>query len=264
MAPYTKIEWYESKWRAYAPNIPMDRGHLWHIMLDALPKDCEWIIGGNFDMTRRPQDKSKDCGRAISDLERFTWNGLLTAFQIHGHFIHQGGPRFSWSNGQRGNARRLARLHRFYMPTHNRLGIHPKAYFIHGCSVGWNHSPVQLEISTKNEDVRNTAFKWNVSYLQGDNIDMIEEKWNRCLRDAIFFYKLRQITRFYKQMSKQEAKEFQRDELDTRANLERAIAVLHEDVYNEAKQGEVNKLRHKVEEIETRKARGAVVRSRVK
>ena len=79
-------------------------------MLDALPKDCEWIMGGDFNMTEMLHDKSKDCGRSINDLEKFTWNELLTAFQIQDTFIHQGGPRFSWNNGQHGLARRLARL----------------------------------------------------------------------------------------------------------------------------------------------------------
>ena len=37
----------------YAPNIPTERRHLWHIMVDSLPKDCEWIIGGDFNMTER-------------------------------------------------------------------------------------------------------------------------------------------------------------------------------------------------------------------
>lgn len=29
----------------YAPNIPMERRHLWQLMMDFLPKDCKWIIG---------------------------------------------------------------------------------------------------------------------------------------------------------------------------------------------------------------------------
>ena len=56
----------------YAPNIPTDRQHLWHIMIDNLPKDYEWIIGGDFNMKERPQDKSNDYGKVISDLERYT------------------------------------------------------------------------------------------------------------------------------------------------------------------------------------------------
>ena len=42
------------------------------MLMDALPKDCKWIIGRDFNMTERPGDKSYDCGRAISDLERGT------------------------------------------------------------------------------------------------------------------------------------------------------------------------------------------------
>lgn len=57
----------------YAPNIPTERRHLWHTLLDALPKDCEWIIGGDFNITERPDDKSHGCGRTISDLESYTW-----------------------------------------------------------------------------------------------------------------------------------------------------------------------------------------------
>ena len=37
----------------YAPNIPTERRHLWHIMVDSLPKDCEWIFGGDFNMKER-------------------------------------------------------------------------------------------------------------------------------------------------------------------------------------------------------------------
>jgi hypothetical protein len=40
-----------------------------------------------------------------------------------------------------------------------------------------------------------------------------------------------------------------REELDTRADLERATAVLHDDVYNEVKHGRLNQLRrYKLEE----------------
>lgn len=52
--------------------------------------------------------------------------------------------------------------------------------------------------------------------------------------------------------------------LDTRANLELATAVLHDDVYNMDKQGEVNRLWNMLEYIEGRKAKGAAIRSRVK
>jgi hypothetical protein len=143
----------------YAPNIPTERRHLWHIMMESLPKDCDWILGGDFNMTERREDKSSDCGRRISDLEKLTWNGLLNGFQVQDSFTHQGGPRFSWNNGQLGKARRLARLDRFYTPKYNRLGIRCLAYFIHGYSVGSDHSLVQLKIAIGDEGTRKSAYK---------------------------------------------------------------------------------------------------------
>lgn len=71
------------------------------------------------------------------------------------------------------------------------------------------------------------------------------------------------VTRFYRQYSKQKAKENKREELNARANLEIATASLHDDIYNVGKQGEVNLLKRTIEDIKTRKARGATIRSRV-
>lgn len=76
----------------YAPNIPTERRHLWHLMADMLPRDCTWIIGGDFNMIERPEDKSNDCGRTISDLERYSWHELLDTLQLHDSFCYQGGP----------------------------------------------------------------------------------------------------------------------------------------------------------------------------
>ena len=248
----------------YAPNIPTDRRHLWHIMVDALPKDCEWIIGGDFNMTERPQDKSNDCGRGISDLERFTWGELLNALQVQDTFIHQGGPRFSWNNGQKGKARRLARLDRFYIPEKSKLEIHHKSYFIHGYPVGSDHAPVQIELHIGNHEVRKSAYKWNIAHLKGDMMAKLREIWERMPADATFFAKLRHVTRFYRQFSKQKASENKREELYARANLETTTARLHEDIHNEDKQGEVNRYKGIIEGIEDRKARGATIRARVK
>ena len=110
-------------------------------------------------MTERPHDKSHDCGRAISEVERGTWNGLLNAFQIQDYFLHEGGPRFSWTNGQNGHSHWLARLDRLYTPNQSRLGFHHKAYYIHGYLVGSDHFPVQIEINIGSRDVRTSKFK---------------------------------------------------------------------------------------------------------
>lgn len=131
----------------YASNIHTERKYLWYIMMESLLNDCDWIIGRNYNMTERPHDKSNDCGHAISEIEKSTWNGLLNAFQVQDSFQHEGGPRFSWSNGPNSRARRLASLDRFNTPNQSRLGFYHKTYYIHGYIVGSDHSPIQLEIS---------------------------------------------------------------------------------------------------------------------
>ena len=248
----------------YAPNIPTERRHLWHIMVDALPKDCEWILGGDFNMTERPKDKSNDCGRVISNLENFTWNELLNAFQVNDMFTYQGGPRYSWDNGQKGQARRLARLDRFYTLKLSRLSIHHGDYFIHGYSVGSDHSPIQIELRIGSGEVRKSAFKWNIFYLQGEITGKLRERWKALPKNASFFYKLRNISRLYRQISKLKARENKKLELDTKANLELATVALHDDIHNPDKQREVEKLRYILGEVDNRKARGAAVRARVK
>ena len=70
-----------------------------------------------------------------------------------------------WNNGQHGQARRLARLDRFYTPSPSRLEIYHTTYVTHDYSVGSDHLPVQLEINIGNGEVRKSTFKWNISHL---------------------------------------------------------------------------------------------------
>ena len=157
----------------YAPNISTERRHLWRDIMKLLPKDCDWILGGDFNLTERREDKSNDCRRGISDIEKLTWNGLFNGFQVLNTFTYQGGPRFSWNNGQYGMTRQLARLDRIYTPSHSRLGIRCLAYFIHGYTVGSDHAPVQLELAIGEEGTRKSAYKWNVTYLDGETSDAL-------------------------------------------------------------------------------------------
>ena len=68
-------------------------------------------------------------------------------------------------------------LERFYTPTYKRLNIHLASYYIHGYSVGSDHSVVQLEVHIGRSEMRKTTFKWNVSYLKDEIVDKLEEKW---------------------------------------------------------------------------------------
>lgn len=35
----------------YAPNIPTEHRHMWHLMTYSMPRDCKWIFDGEFNMT---------------------------------------------------------------------------------------------------------------------------------------------------------------------------------------------------------------------
>jgi hypothetical protein len=94
--------------------------------------------------------------------------------------------------------------------------------------------------------------------------DVLGLRWTSLPENTLFFHKLRDIKRFYKHHNKTKAKEYRNVELDTQANLKLATATLHEDVYDVDKQGQVNRLKKDMDEIETKKARGAAIRSRVK
>lgn len=88
--------------------------------------------------------------------------------------------------------------------------------------------------------------------------------WANLSPESIFFSKLRKASRLYRILSIQKAKEFRKEELDRRANLENALARLHEDVYNVFKQGEVREIKNALEGVESWKAKGDIFRVRMK
>lgn len=100
--------------------------------------------------------------------------GFLNVFQIQVFLIHEECLRFLWPNGQKCNSRRLARLDRFYTPNQSRQH---KSYYIHEYTVGSDHSLIQLEFSIENNEVRDSASKWNVSHLQIEIPDFLSDKW---------------------------------------------------------------------------------------
>lgn len=147
-----------------------------------VPKD--WIIRGDFNMIEIQNDKSNDCGREISNQERFNWNELLMTFQIQDTFIHQGGPILSWTNGQVGRAQRLARLDRFYIPQNMGQDIRQTSYFIHG------YSPPQRVLGIGKEELRRSSFEWNVLHLKGEVTYKPKSIWDMIPDEAPFFLNL--------------------------------------------------------------------------
>ena len=112
--------------------------------------------------------------------------------------------------------------------------------------------------------MRRSTYKWNAEHLGGDIGDKLRERWASLPKEASYFFKLRNITRYYRQYSKLKAQEFRKIELDARAKLEVATANLHNDIYNVELQGEVSRYKNILDEVDMRKARGIMVRSRVK
>ena len=58
-------------------------------MMDSLPKDCDWIMGCDFNLTKNREDKSNDCGLGINDFKKLTWGGLFNGFQLFDTFANQ-------------------------------------------------------------------------------------------------------------------------------------------------------------------------------
>lgn len=197
-------------------------------------------------------------------MERFSWHELLDTLQINDSFIYHGGPRFSWNNGRYGQARRMARLDRFYTPVNALGNTRHTPYFIHGYSVGFDHSPVQVEICLGPERSKKLPFKWNVDHLKGEIADQLGHMWASLPFEMSFFAKLRRVSRLFRMMNIQKTKDYRKEDFDLRAKLEIAIACLHEDAYNVDKQGKVWRIKNALEQVENKKAKGATIRSRVK
>lgn len=78
------------------------------------------------------------------------------------------------------------------------------------------------------DGIRKSAFIWNVSHLRGETIRNLSETWANLLDENII--------RHYRELSKHKAKEYRKEELNTKAKLDLVIATLHEDVFDQDKQ----------------------------
>lgn len=137
-------------------------------------------------------------------------------------------------------------------------------YFIHGYSVGSDHSPVQLEVAIGQGEVQKSTYKWNVAHLGGDIGDKLRKKWASLPKEASFLFEFRNITRYYTQYSKLKVQENRKIKFDVKAKLEVATANLHNDIYNVDLQGEISRYKSILDEVEVRKTRGVMVRLKVK
>ena len=115
---------------------------------------------------------------------------------------------------------RLDRLDRFYLPVSSKIEMNQTSYYIHGYSVGSDHSPVQLEVVFGQGKALKSTYNWNVAHHKGDIGDKLQEKWTNLPLDASFLFKFRNITRYYRKYCKLKVLEYRRIELDAKAKLE--------------------------------------------
>ena len=63
------------------------------------------------------------------------------------------------------------------------------------------------------------AFKWNVAHLQWNVGNQHMDKWVVLPEENSFFSKLKHVSRFYRELCKDKARESKKEELDLRAKL---------------------------------------------
>lgn len=144
-----------------------------------LPKDCKWVIWGDFNMTERSSDKSNACGRAIKFLERFSWNIFLNTFQIQYTFLYQWGPRYSWNNGQLGKTRYLARLDRFYTSLNNWGG---------GVIIALASFTISIRWGLRQQSNQEVSFQ---KLLRDDSAQKLKLHWDSLPKDVAFFLQIK-------------------------------------------------------------------------
>jgi hypothetical protein len=57
----------------YAPNATSKRSQFWEQMLLDLPKYCDWIFCGDFNIVEKMEDKTLACGHILLNKEKFVW-----------------------------------------------------------------------------------------------------------------------------------------------------------------------------------------------
>ena len=92
-----------------------------------------------------------------------------------------------WCNWKKKNARRLARLDRFYLPASSKIGLKHLTYFIHGYIVGSDHSPVHLVVTIDKRKVRKSTFKYNTVHLGEDIGNNLRKMWVSLHIDVFIF-----------------------------------------------------------------------------
>lgn len=172
--------------------------------------------GRGFNMVEARQDKTNQCGRMIPLRERIAFDVLKNRLGVEEYPRSPASMKFSWDNFRDDGLRVLARLDWCYLfPTFVTASRKLVSYNIMGNSAWSDYMRVELEAGP----VRRTRWRMNTVWLDEAEGD-ITQIWMSLPPQKSFFSKLRQITRFYKEICKKKVASFREEELSARRELE--------------------------------------------
>jgi hypothetical protein len=103
------------------------------------------------NMVEDKEDKSSMCGKLIPNKERFSWDALKSALEIHEPTRSNRSLKLSWDNQKSGKNKILPRLDRIYIPNYlaSNQASNNFHYFVKGDGIRSNHHLVScvLEIA---------------------------------------------------------------------------------------------------------------------
>jgi endonuclease/exonuclease/phosphatase family metal-dependent hydrolase len=182
----------------YTSNCSRERSKLWDNLSNTLDSSYTWILGGDWNMSEKLDDKSTGCSRSLSQIEAASWTMLKMSLDLEDFFTAGRHLKYSWDNCRVG-ARVLARLDRFYVSGGNLNKSLVNSYRIRGDSCLSDHLPVSLSLNLQKRQSKVTCFKMNSSLLSVPEVKSeITRLWNDHPPDTHFLVKFRHVIRYYR------------------------------------------------------------------
>ncbi len=149
------------------------------------------------NMVEDKEDKSSMCGKLIPNKERFSWDALKLALEIHEPTRSNRSLKLSLDNQKSGENKRLNRI---YIPNYlaSNQASNSSHYFVKGDGIRSNHHLICCVLEIAKIVQRTSVGKWIFGSLKR----LKRECTKFQLEGAIFFTKLRKVIRFYKEFCK--------------------------------------------------------------
>ncbi len=152
------------------------------------------------NMVENKEDKSSMCGKLIPNKERFSWDALKLALEIHEPTRSNRSLKLSWDNQKSGGKIIMPRLDWIYIPnyTTSNQASNSSHYFVKGDGIRSNHHLVSYMLEIVKIAQKTSIGKWILNSLGRSKKECTKIQPER----AIFFTKLRKVIWFYKESCK--------------------------------------------------------------